>query len=68
MCVVCVEAHRYTLLGLLNVIRMTDADRNTLALGTDLTTVRAVCCAVIIIVIIIIIVIGCSSRPMHSLA
>eukprot|EP00019_Armaparvus_languidus_P011200 CAMPEP_0168579636 /NCGR_PEP_ID=MMETSP0420-20121227/337_1 /TAXON_ID=498008 /ORGANISM="Pessonella sp." /LENGTH=339 /DNA_ID=CAMNT_0008613635 /DNA_START=1984 /DNA_END=3000 /DNA_ORIENTATION=+ len=32
------EAHRYTLLGLLNVIRMTDADRNTLALGTDLTT------------------------------
>ena len=29
---------RYGLMGLLNVIRMTDQDLNTLALGTDLTT------------------------------
>ena len=32
------EANKYGLLGLLNVIRMTDPDLNTLALGTDLTT------------------------------
>lgn len=30
--------HKYGLLGLLGVIRMEDADRGTLALGTDLTT------------------------------
>ncbi len=29
---------RFGLLGLLSVIRMTDQDLNTLALGTDLTT------------------------------
>jgi hypothetical protein len=29
---------RFGLLGLLSVIRMTDPDLNTLALGTDLTT------------------------------
>lgn len=29
---------RFGLIGLLGVIRMTDADLNTLALGTDLTT------------------------------
>jgi CCR4-NOT transcription complex subunit 2 len=29
---------QYSLLGLLNVIRMTDQDMNTLALGIDLTT------------------------------
>lgn len=32
------KAERYGLKGLLNVIRMTDPDLNTLALGTDLTT------------------------------
>jgi CCR4-NOT transcription complex subunit 2 len=31
-------AHKYSLLGLLSVIRMADPDRNQLALGTDLTT------------------------------
>lgn len=31
-------SQRFSLLGLLSVIRMADADRNTLALGTDLTT------------------------------
>ena len=31
-------ADRFGLLGLLSVIRMTDPDLNTLALGTDLTT------------------------------
>ncbi|KAJ7563161.1 hypothetical protein O6H91_03G098700 [Diphasiastrum complanatum] len=33
-----VSADRFGLLGLLSVIRMTDADLTTLALGTDLTT------------------------------
>ena len=33
-----VSTDRFGLMGLLNVIRMTDADLNTLALGTDLTT------------------------------
>ena len=32
------QSERYGLLGLLSVIRMTDPDLNTLALGTDLTT------------------------------
>ena len=32
------DADRFGLLGLLSVIRMTDPDLNTLALGTDLTT------------------------------
>lgn len=32
------SAHKYSLLGLLSVIRMADPDRNQLALGTDLTT------------------------------
>jgi len=32
------KAEKYGLKGLLNVIRMTDLDLNTLALGTDLTT------------------------------
>lgn len=32
------KANKYGLLGLLSVIRMTDPDRNTLGLGTDLTT------------------------------
>ncbi|KAL3923424.1 MAG: hypothetical protein SGPRY_004220 [Prymnesium sp.] len=32
------RAERYGLMGLLSVIRMTDQDLNTLALGTDLTT------------------------------
>lgn len=33
------KAKKYGLLGLLGVIRMTDPDLNTLALGSDLTTV-----------------------------
>ena len=32
------RADRFGLMGLLSVIRMTDQDLNTLALGTDLTT------------------------------
>lgn len=32
------DGHRFGLRGLLTVIRMTDQDLNTLALGTDLTT------------------------------
>lgn len=33
-----IDDHRFDLMGLLSVIRMTDPDLNTLALGTDLTT------------------------------
>jgi CCR4-NOT transcription complex subunit 2 len=33
-----IVADRFGLMGLLNVIRMTDQDLNTLALGFDLTT------------------------------